>query len=217
MKNLPMAISKDIVVQSFEDEILVYNLVTNKAVCLNKISALIWKLCDGTNTVREISQKMGKDLKESISEEYIWLALNQLKKEGLIEESGDITDKYQGLSRREVIRKIGYGSMIALPIVSSIVAPTAASAQSGGIAPGTFASCVPNPAICASNHCLAVGGGAIGVCCIPGATDTVSPNNDGCRTDQAAANAECCSASASPTGGAPCPPGTSRFVCDPYP
>ncbi len=215
MKTNPKRITNNTVEQKLENELLIYNLNNNKAFCLNETSALIWELCDGENTVSEIREKMTKKLKDSVNEEYVWLALNQLKKEGLIEENEVIKDKYQGLSRREVIRKIGYGSMIALPLIMSIVAPTAASAQSGGLAPGTQAACVPDPAICASNNCIDIGG--FGICCISGATNVVSPGPVGCRTDLAAATADCCSFSASPAMGAPCPPGTSRFVCDPYP
>jgi hypothetical protein len=60
----------------------------------------------------------------------VWLALDQLKKEKLIANGAEVVSKFDGMSRREVIRKVGLGTMIALPVVASLVAPTAANAQS---------------------------------------------------------------------------------------
>ena len=60
-----------------------------------------------------------------MSEDLVWFALNQLEKEKLLNEEKEIVNKFEGLSRREVIKKIGLTSMIALPIVASLVAPSA--------------------------------------------------------------------------------------------
>jgi len=58
------------------------------------------------------------------------LALDQLKKENLIENKDEIVADFNGMSRREVIRKVGLASVVALPLISSLVAPMAVSAQS---------------------------------------------------------------------------------------
>ena len=206
----PKSRNKNVIVQEVSNDTLVYDLVTNKAVCLNETSASIWKLCNGTNTVREISEKMTSKLKESISEEYIWLALNQLKKEELIEENEGIEDKYQGLSRREIIRKIGYGSMIALPIVSSVVAPTAASAQSGGLP--LRAPCATNSQ-CASGACRNTPfflNPSLRSCCAAGAGASIDISP--CVFNQAQANASCCTGVANPIQVNPACPPSSPFV-----
>jgi len=49
-----MARQNGIVVQEMPDEVLVYDLDSNKAHCLNQSAALVWKSCDGTNTVGDI-------------------------------------------------------------------------------------------------------------------------------------------------------------------
>ncbi len=45
----PIARKKDVVVQELPDEVLIYDLKSNKAMCLNEISAFVWHNCDGKN------------------------------------------------------------------------------------------------------------------------------------------------------------------------
>lgn len=125
---LPAVKKENIVVQELDNEILIYDLIDNKAFCLNEASAIIWQLCDGTKTVSEISQTAGKKLNSKISEDFVWLALDQFKKDKLI--ATEYESVFQGMSRREVIRKVGFASMVALPIVASMIAPTSANAAS---------------------------------------------------------------------------------------
>jgi hypothetical protein len=150
MRNLPRIRMNDLVVQEHAAEVLVYDLNLNKAYCLNETSAMIWQLCDGTKTVAEIGQSLSSKLNGSITEDLVWLALDQFKRDNLLENNDRFEINFNGLSRRQVIKKIGFASMIMLPIVSSVVAPRAAEAASG-----LFANCVPcsSPAQCASNNC----------------------------------------------------------------
>lgn len=124
----PTARKDDLVIQELDGETLVYDLRANKALCLNKTSALIWSACDGNKTVSEIKNTISKKLDSSVSDDLIWLALDQLKKEKLITNGEEIVSKFNGLSRREVIKKVGLASLVALPIVASLVAPPAALA-----------------------------------------------------------------------------------------
>ena len=123
MKGNPKSQQNEIVVQVMEYEILVYDLRSNKALCLNETSALVWQMCDGKTSVSEIAEKIGKEINQSMSNESIWLAIDQLRKENLLTNGDEIESHFAGLSRREVIRKVGFASLVALPIVSSIVAP----------------------------------------------------------------------------------------------
>ncbi|HVE55177.1 MAG TPA: hypothetical protein VNB22_00005, partial [Pyrinomonadaceae bacterium] len=68
----------------------------------------------------------------------------QLSKENLVEKQTVSNDKFKGLSRREVIKKVGLGTMIALPIVTSLVAPLAVHANSACIAGGACTCQTPN-------------------------------------------------------------------------
>ncbi len=120
-----------LVIQEMPDEVLVFDLETNKAHCLNQTAAFVWKTCDGKNSVAEITKLLGNQSGTNVPEDLVWLALDQLKKENLIENKDEVVVDYNGLSRREVIRRVGLASVVALPLVSSLVAPRAASAQSG--------------------------------------------------------------------------------------
>ena len=80
MNSYPKVRVADIVVQEFADEILIYDLQTNKAFCLNETSAIIWQSCDGKNNISEITEFISRKTNSSVSEDLIWLAIDQLKK-----------------------------------------------------------------------------------------------------------------------------------------
>lgn len=117
MTNLPRSRQSDIVQQELETEILIYDLKTNKAFCLNESSAMIWQLCDGNHSVTQISQILTKKLNQPISEELIRLALDHFKRDGLLENHDEFEIDFKGLNRRQLIKKVGLASMIMLPIV----------------------------------------------------------------------------------------------------
>ena len=43
----PLARKRGLVVRELPEEVLVYDLDTHKALCLNRTAALVWKCCDG--------------------------------------------------------------------------------------------------------------------------------------------------------------------------
>lgn len=122
----PRGRTDDIVVQELNGEVLVYDLRDNRAMCLNETSAAVWQACDGSSSVAEIAKKFG-------NEDLVWLALDQLKKEKLLDHAPE-TNVFEGMSRREVIKKIGMGTAVAIPVIAGLVAPSAASAVSCGVA-----------------------------------------------------------------------------------
>lgn len=128
---LPQARFEAIVVQELRDEVLVCDTKNNRVFCLNQTAGEVWKLCDGKTDVSRISTVLSKQFRAKISEEIVLLALEQLSKENLLVHKISTTKLYNDVSRREVIKRIGLSSMIALPLVSSVVMPTAAQAQSG--------------------------------------------------------------------------------------
>ncbi len=124
MNRLPLARTTDIVVQDVGKEILVYDLRTHKAYSLNETSSIVYQACDGETTFEQLRAK------NKFTDEIIFLAIDELKKENLIENGEEYTFPFAGMSRREAIRKVGMASMIALPLISSLIVPTAAAAQS---------------------------------------------------------------------------------------
>ncbi|MFT3745242.1 MAG: PqqD family protein [Pyrinomonadaceae bacterium] len=120
--NNPMARQNGIVVQEMPDEVLVYDLDSNKAHCLNSSAAQVWKSCDGTNTVADIV----KQFDGKVTEDFVWLAIDQLNENGLL--ANEIAPRFAGQSRRQVLKTIGFASLVALPVIASLVAPQSAMA-----------------------------------------------------------------------------------------
>lgn len=159
---LPLAASSDLVVQEFKDEILIYNLKTNRAFCLNETSAAVWQACDGSRSVLEIAEEVSQKLNSFVSEDIVWLALEQLKKDNLLVGCEDLLIDFGGMSRREVIRKAGLATVIALPVVSALIAPAPAQAASGN----PNGACTDNCAITGLTCSCPVGS----ITCAPGRT-----------------------------------------------
>jgi len=121
----PLARKSGLVVQEMPDEVLVYDLNSNKAHCLNETAAKVWKSCDGKTSIGEMAAVFGKGNNEDL----VWLAIDQLSENELLEIG--VTSKFKGQSRRDVIKKIGLASVVAVPVIASLVAPqNALAAQS---------------------------------------------------------------------------------------
>ena len=220
MNTYPQSVREDIVVQNIEDETLLYNLKTNKALCLNQTSTLIWEMCDGKTSISEIAEKLGEKLKKPVTEELVWLAVDQLKKEDLLENTDTVPSNFAGLSRREVIRRVGFTSLVALPLISAIVAPNAVQAQSLlGFEEFCFDSMGnrAGPSACASGFC-----NGDDLCCVPGSQTSAIPGTQSCRLIGAPVSdiaSICCSNSVTrdPSHDPSCPVGDQGWVCDPFP
>ena len=125
---IPCARTEGLVVQTLADEVLVYDLERHKAHCLNHAAAIIWQHCDGRTSVAEMLCILERQMQTPVPEGVVWLALGQLEKARLL--TGRIHGPEGGprLSRRAVMRLLGWGAAVALPLVTSIVAPTAVEA-----------------------------------------------------------------------------------------
>lgn len=147
MKNqeYPIARKENIVIQETNEEALIYDLKINKVFCLNQTSAKIWNICDGRKSVREIAKSL------NFSEGIVWLALDQLFDEKLVENYQGSEKYFTGLSRRQIIKKVGLASMVMLPLVTSLVAPRAVIAQSTCLPAGMGGNALPNSCQCAAN------------------------------------------------------------------
>jgi len=124
MNKLPLVRNADIVIQHMGKEVFIYDLKTHKTYSLNETSSIIYKACDGKTSF--------DDLKEihKFTDEVISLALNDFKREKLLEDDKSVVPPFRGMSRREAIKKAGLSSMIVLPVISSLVAPTSSMAAS---------------------------------------------------------------------------------------
>ena len=122
----PIARASGLVVKALPDEVLIYHLARHRAHSLNRVAAAVWRRCDGTHTLGQIAASVRGVDALPVSEEIVRYAIGQLGRAGLL--LGPVVAA--GLSRRELIRRLGAAASVALPLVTSIAAPTAAQAQS---------------------------------------------------------------------------------------
>ena len=160
---MPLAKKNDVVVQEADGEFLVYDVLTRKAHHLNATSSRIWKLCDGKNSVEDISSALSTETREDIGVDFVWIALDEMRVAGLLE-PGPSTGEFPKLSRRKVLFRYALPAVV-LPAVVSLVAPQAASAQS--CAPGLSpigGPCTSPADCCPGLTCLFLGVPVPGVC-----------------------------------------------------
>lgn len=124
----PRARAEGLLVRELEDEVLVYDLESHRAVCLNRAAARVWRLCDGTRTAAALARALGGELPAGSGEEAVCLALEQLGRDRLLDERRPAGASR--VSRRELIRRLGLAAAASLPLVTSVVAPTPAQAAS---------------------------------------------------------------------------------------
>ena len=134
----PIARKQGLVIQELPDEVLVYDLDRDRAHCLNATAAFVWQRCDGRNSTAQIARTLGNQLNCEVDEKIVWLALDQLGRNHLLESKPAPPPPVMGVNRRTMVRALGLTAAVAIPIVTSIVAPTPAQAVSacrgGGVA-----------------------------------------------------------------------------------
>ena len=125
MNQLPKAKYSDIIIQETAKELLLYDLTLHKAFCLNETAAFVWQNCDGKTTLDELKKlSHGK-----LTDDVIFLTLDELQKQNLLQEKVETGISNDGMSRRKMIAK--YGTLaVSLPMITTLVAPTPAHAQS---------------------------------------------------------------------------------------
>jgi len=115
-------------VESLHGELCVYEWTTKRVHALNPAAARVWEMCDGVTTVDEMTAAVQRDLHVSGAASIVQHALAQFDRAGLLE-PGTLHIIAPLVSRRALLRRIGVAA--AIPVVTSIVAPTPLAAQSG--------------------------------------------------------------------------------------
>ena len=154
MKNVaPRAREEGLIIKYLPEEVLVYDLVSEKAHCLNPTAALVWKYCDGDKTVKQIKVAIEEESQTTVDERLVWLALQQLQAFDLIVGELQRPAILKDISRRELIRRIGV-TAVAIPVIISIVAPTAqAQASCSGANRPDGCPCTSTSQCLSGHHC----------------------------------------------------------------
>jgi hypothetical protein len=145
MEKMPQARRTGLIIQEVDGEILIYDQNTNKAHCLNQTAAKVWKYCDGETTLAEACKALSCDLDTPVDEKLVWYAVDQFSKDNLLEKGIEQPAFIiAGMNRRQMVRTLGLAAVIAVPLVTSIVAPApaqAATCMPPGQPCGTAAQC----------------------------------------------------------------------------
>ncbi len=152
----PAARSEGLLIEPVGDETVIYDTRSKEAHCLKPLAAIVFDCSDGRTTAGEIARTAEQHLGNGVSEADVADAVSQLERLGLMltplvvlpgaEGNGN------GLSRRDMIRRVGFAGAAAAAgtsLITSIV-PSAALAASG--LPSGCTGCGRNKD-CVSNHC----------------------------------------------------------------
>jgi hypothetical protein len=223
-------------VEHVGEETVVYDLQSKEAHCLSAVAALVFREADGSKSLAEVAELARTELGPQITDQQISEAVDQLDMVSLLEQplvtlhssNGNGEHEKSGVSRREMMRRVGFAgaaAAVATSMITSVVPPTAAAAGSG-IPPGCT-GCGGNPD-CQSNHCCQSNAGkqCEQNCCV-GKDNSCHTNNvcvgganngNSCTTDANCPGGTCglqCTVCASSLPGdqcpTTCPPGSS--VC----
>jgi hypothetical protein len=145
MQKMPQARRSGLIIQEVDGEILIYDQKTDKAHCLNPTAAKVWNYCDGETPLADACSALSHDLETPVDEKLVWYAVDQFSKDNLLEKEIELPAFIiPGMNRRQMVRTLGLAAVVAVPLVTSIVAPTPAQA----------ATCFPNGSACTiSSEC----------------------------------------------------------------
>lgn len=163
----PQARTVDLVTRELPDEVLVYDLKRHKAHCLNHTAAMVWKYCDGQNSIKDIATLIEKDLNTFVSEEVVWQGIDRLNKANLLRERISLPATATAVSRRKLLE---LATTLSLPLVVSIVAPTVAQAATCGavnnMTNDSGLGCICNGNMACGSTCCGYGPGGDSVCVV---------------------------------------------------
>jgi hypothetical protein len=127
---LPLARREKLTVREMPDETLVFDNRNNKAHCLNRTAAFIWKHCDSRTTLAQLALALHSGLGLPANESVVRLALEQLDRRQLLAQNVEPQEESRRRGRRDVLRKLAL-TAAALPIVMTLTAKKAHA--SGGV------------------------------------------------------------------------------------
>lgn len=144
----PRARSEGLVVETLDDELLIYDRTNDRAHCLSGPAARVWQSCDGRSSVDALPATLELDAAT------VDRALQELRSCGLLE--GDI--EAGGLTRRDLtVRVAKMGAVAAAaPLIVSIAAPSPAEAAT------------PTPEQCRAGFTSGCGSCRLSGCCCCG-------------------------------------------------
>ena len=142
----------DLTISALGDEVLVYDPDGRRASCLNSFAAGVLALCDGHRSAYDITRDLPL---EDVDERMVSLALADLQKAELLQDGFPVApNAYARTNRRDLLRRLGVGAAVAIPIVAGITTPAHASHPEGTSCVGEGGVCEGDPTpVCCSGSC----------------------------------------------------------------
>jgi hypothetical protein len=158
----PLARTENLVMREVGETLLVFDVSTSECASLEGDATTIWNLCDGTRSVEQLVQDAALDGPHARAA--VDITLEQLRAVGLLVEGSIGGDGLRGLSRRAMMKRLGVAGA-AIPVVTSLLVPSAAAAQSGCLGVDAPCSADGNDVCCPGLTCLNTESGPTGRQC----------------------------------------------------
>ena len=126
--------SKTTYTETLDGELCVYEWTRHEVHALNASAASVWQWCDGNTSVEEMAARL-RAARLPYADQLVALALEEFERKHLLDANRTPSRTGRAMSRRALVR-CGVAAAL-VPVVTSIVAPTALQAQSPGGATGT--------------------------------------------------------------------------------
>ena len=128
--------SSTVYAEVLNDEVCLYDRERRTVHALNPSLARIWTMCDGQTSPAEMAERLRAELAPELNahqaDALVWSGLSQLSAAHLLQGELPPSPRLRPLTRRQMLKA---GVVAALvPVLTSIVAPSPAAAQSVGAA-----------------------------------------------------------------------------------
>ena len=103
------------------------SISASKAHCLNRVTALVWRNCDGRTDLAGLARLVEREQGITGGAVVVQLALEQLASRHLLEGTVERGSAAQRRSRREVLKRLA-AAAVTLPVILTVAAPRANAA-----------------------------------------------------------------------------------------
>jgi hypothetical protein len=155
-----------VVVRELASETVLYDRRTQRAHCLGRTAAAIWRAQDGHTGARETARLVSESLQEPVDEAEVCLVWRRLRRVGLrhrpASRSDSVAPALAAHSRRRVAITLGAAALMVLSVATRSPAQAAATCLQNGTPCTRSSQCCGN--CCNGNAGRCTGGGP----CAPG-------------------------------------------------
>jgi hypothetical protein len=197
MHNRPQVRTEALVSERVDDELVIYDELSQTAHCLSRDAAAVWEGCDGRRSRADISRELALD--RAVVDD----TLSELDQRGLLLDASEPADR-DGYSRRQAgirLAKVGAVAFTAPLVYSVAIGPASAAASTCSM----NSQCAGRPNVA---NATCVGGVCTIQSCFAGFGDCNGSFADGCEVNLQTDKHNCGTCGRMCTGGQNCVSGT---------